>query len=714
MAKSIRQVIDKQNQAKPENKSVNDLSNQLQQSMGMLVSHLDTQTDILKQINDNVKASNLIETGQLIEEKISLDNEEKLINDDDLLLDETLHIAKILEHIYAKITSLSNGMITVSESSEEKVERIHREERIVTALENLVKAQGADPEKYKEQESGLSGIFTGLGVAVGALIGIFNAQYKTFKLFFDMFTPKTIKSAFANFTKEINRILSEVKLIVLEKIHGFVDFMVATFERARKLFLDVLPQIKRVVSDLTKVITDVYHNIKSLFSGNLFGKAIEILESTLKFFARGIGEFAEYVKGIEFSKLISPFTEAFDEIKKLFSGAGVLDKLLNPIKQMFAHLDDFGNLIGKTTKIVGKLAYPLTIIMGVWDTVSGAIEGFEKEVDGNIVQKLLGGIFGAVKGLVNSVVVSFAEMVKDIVSFILDIFGFDSVSKILDSFDLEDVFSRAMDTIAKIFIHPIDTIVELFESIFGGFGDTISKNVESIMTSFANIGFDAITIPLPEIIGGDITIGPFKPFSALAPETKSSTETKSSKQIFDDRVEQRYQENIKGYSKKLQEDGGFQTSMRNDAREEIELEDKTNKIENIAKDNNIDISNGITAKISSGNIVDINGTPIDGAKFIERPTTETPVSNNSVNIEEYYSKYGNVMQPPTEANVVYNQSADNMESKENNMSTIGNTIVSAPTVNNSSNTVNQQSIRLPVRNQEPSSNRYIASRYAVQ
>ena len=64
---------------------------------------------------------------------------------------------------------------------------------------------------------------------------------------------------------------------------------------------------------------------------------------------------------------------------------------------------------------------------------------------------------------------------------------------------------------------------------------------------------------------------------------------------------------------------------------------------------------------------------------------------------------------------MYQKSAENVDKKED-MSTKGggNTVVSAPTVNTSNKTVNQQSIKLPIRNSDNTSNRYISSRYAIQ
>jgi hypothetical protein len=68
---------------------------------------------------------------------------------------------------------------------------------------------------------------------------------------------------------------------------------------------------------------------------------------------------------------------------------------------------------------------------------------------------------------------------------------------------------------------------------------------------------------------------------------------------------------------------------------------------------------------------------------------------------------------PTSADAVAAKTTETNEAKESMSQPASPTVISAPTVNNSSNTVNQQSIRLPTRSQDMTFGRYVMSRFAV-
>ena len=139
-------------------------------------------------------------------------------------------------------------------------------------------------------------------------------------------------------------------------------------------------------------------------------------------------------------------------------GDGIIMKIVGSIKDFFsgigAYFDDFAKVFGAVSKIVTKIAFPLQIIMGLWDTVKGAMEGYEKE-------GIFGAIQGGITGLINGVFMSFFDLIKDGISWILGAIGFDDAEKFLDSFTFSDLFSSLMD---KIF-HPIRTLQEAFDSL---------------------------------------------------------------------------------------------------------------------------------------------------------------------------------------------------------------------------------------------------------
>ena len=81
--------------------------------------------------------------------------------------------------------------------------------------------------------------------------------------------------------------------------------------------------------------------------------------------------------------------------------------------------------------------------MTAFDTIMGAIDGF-KGTDGNIVQKILGGLGGAIKGFMKLVTVPL-DLVKSLISWIAGKFGFTEFEKLLDGFSFTELFGKAVD-----------------------------------------------------------------------------------------------------------------------------------------------------------------------------------------------------------------------------------------------------------------------------
>ena len=88
----------------------------------------------------------------------------------------------------------------------------------------------------------------------------------------------------------------------------------------------------------------------------------------------------------------------------------------------------------RSTHCISSAASDVYRRQTLWDTVKGAIAGFE---EGGIV----GGISGAIKGFFNSLITAPLDMLKDAVAWVLDLFGFENAAKVLDSFSFTDTFN---------------------------------------------------------------------------------------------------------------------------------------------------------------------------------------------------------------------------------------------------------------------------------
>jgi hypothetical protein len=347
----------------------------------------------------------------------------------------------------------------VDDKKVDLLEKIEKNTEGLSSLKNLSKDK---PKETTGPNLGLLG--TGLAIGLGTIVGIIQAQVKTIKFFFDLakkLTPDII-------AKKISAIYDNtVKLF-----SSFNDKITSTIKNS-------ITFIETGFNQVTLYFKNVFSKIKGLFSFDS---------------QSNIGKVLTFIKDI-ITKFVAPFTEAFSELKSLVSGP--IGKAVSFIQETFGfigkYLGAFASKIGVVSKIVSKIFYPITIIMTLWDTVKGAIEGFEKE-------GIIGGIKGAIKGFFDSLIFAPIDMIKNATAWILGIFGFDKAEKFLKSFSLEKTFNEVIDAIFS----PIETIKNIFTKI---------------IDFFKNIEIPAIDLPL---IG---KMGPWKPFSDSKQESKAEKQT---------------------------------------------------------------------------------------------------------------------------------------------------------------------------------------------
>ena len=180
-----------------------------------------------------------------------------------------------------------------------------------------------------------------------------------------------------------------------------------------------------------------------------------------------------------------------------------MSSIFNAIADFFtgivSKMSMFGTLFTAVKSIVTKIALPIQIIMTAYDTVSAAIDGFKKE-------GIAGALKGALVGLINSVVGSFADLVKDMGSWILKMMGFEEASKILDSFSFQDIIKNFFDAIFS----PVETL----KSMFSG-----------LLKMLENVGIPEITL-LDNKLTGKVSIGPYYPFKSDQKPAEPSAQKK--------------------------------------------------------------------------------------------------------------------------------------------------------------------------------------------
>ena len=233
-------------------------------------------------------------------------------------------------------------------------------------------------------------------------------------------------------------------------IKGFLTGLLDSFKALGKLFPS-----NRIVKNF-KVFFN--RTLPRFFSG-IFGKSGSLGKTLASFKSSTIGKpIVDFITRIKtafqtftktpliknikagFKFVMQPFKMIGDVIKMFTSGSGGIGAALKPFTATFKAITKFAGTIGK---VLGRLFLPLTFIMTAFDTIMGAIDGF-KGTDGNIVQKILGGLGGAIKGFMKLVTVPL-DLVKSLISWIAGKFGFTEFEKLLDGFSFTELFGKAVD-----------------------------------------------------------------------------------------------------------------------------------------------------------------------------------------------------------------------------------------------------------------------------
>lgn len=278
-----------------------------------------------------------------------------------------------------------------------------------------------------------------------------------------------------------------------------VKFFVSGFANGIKYLGEVFPKLGKIVTAIETTFMSWVNGIKGVFS-SVVGKFASMFEATIGFFKGIFGEGSMIGKVITSIKtavtgFLEPLIAGFRTIGE---ASGPIGKAMSFVKNAVSNfmgffsgigtqLGTFGKLFSAVSGVVSKIAYPLMIIMSVWDTVKGALAGWE---EGGFV----GAIGGAIKGLFNGLVFGVLDMIKGGISWIAGALGFKKVEEFLDSFSFADMFSAFVDAvlfipkkIQEFIMSPIETMKKL--------GETVMSLWEPIKQLMVTLGDALMFIP---------------------------------------------------------------------------------------------------------------------------------------------------------------------------------------------------------------------------
>lgn len=349
--------------------------------------------------------------------------------------------------------------------SQQDIEDKDYKSRELRLLEEI--RDGLKSKEKRKQETGLSNWLNLLTIAIAAAIAALKTWAKLVKDLAGFFMPEKLKARFTTmFSNWWKGLLKDLKLS------------------------------GRQIADFFKPVSNIFKDIAE-------SKWVKGLVKDFKLAGKQISNFFEMFKGA-FSYITQSFKNAFRVIKTLSSSS--FTSLFGGISRVFESLGKIGAVFMKSARAFGRVFKPIGIIFAIFDTITGAIEGYAKE-------GIKGAVAGAIKGLIGDFFLGFFDLVKDGISFVLDAIGLDSVSKALDSFSFVDMFKSFVDMV----FHPVDTVKKLIENVT----QWLSK------IEIPGINFS--------VFGKKFEAGPWKPFSSLA--NTETPKTEEPKQIMAPAIE---------------------------------------------------------------------------------------------------------------------------------------------------------------------------------
>ena len=170
----------------------------------------------------------------------------------------------------------------------------------------------------------------------------------------------------------------------------------------------------------------------------------------------------------------------------------------------------------------------IALVKSAVDGIKGAISGAAEEE--GTANKFIGGITGAIKGILIGLVGMPLDLLKDLVGWIAGKLGFENAAEALGNFSFSGLIDNIIETIRAFFGGVVDIVVGLFTfdgekiksgfgSMFGAVGDVIKSILRAVLPdptaellSIAGIASRAIPDFVYEYAGINPETGEITPF----------------------------------------------------------------------------------------------------------------------------------------------------------------------------------------------------------
>ena len=395
-------------------------------------------------------------------------------------------------NLQAMVKSLDSDKLGKAEDAKEKNKIAEDTLKALNEIVDNTADLGKLDSNAEKAAAGILGLPTLiLALGAGFVFGVAESFAKVIK-FFGKGILKTARLAIKALffpVKLINKGIAKFfKVDILKGVARMGRAFKAGFTGAStgmKTFRDTTGQFRKLgkIGKLGKAIGDI---------GRFFVRMKDFAKTLPRMAGAAIKSIGGSLKGSKFIKPVldsaksmfkfvtSPFDDvkkAASSFKKMMPGGGGIGKMIKPVTDSIGKVMKVLRSITKGAfafgRILGRVFLPISIIMGLFDFVGGAMDGFKKYSEKGFFEGLMGGLLGGVSALLVGIVGMPLDLLKDMVSWLLEKMGFSGASEFLDSFSFSEMIGGIFTSITDTVMAGIANIKDQIDNI--GWGGMIGN-----------------------------------------------------------------------------------------------------------------------------------------------------------------------------------------------------------------------------------------------